>query len=86
MHPTSWVHYPKEIIALYFRVVCDICNTEVYNMIALKHHRVLVHKKREGFLCEYCPKKVFFCETFLNKHLKEKHSKTQVDFGNEHSD
>ena len=67
-------------------VVCDICNTEVYNMIALKHHRVLVHKKREGFLCEYCPKKVFFCETFLNKHLKEKHSKTQIDFGNEHSD
>ena len=55
-------------------------------MIALKHHRVLVHKKREGFLCEYCPKKVFFCETFLNKHLKEKHSKTQIDFGNEHSD
>ena len=54
-------------------VTCDICNKEIAKP-DFKRHRVFVHKETRGvWLCERCPKSVFFSKATFAKHIREKH-------------
>ena len=53
---------------------CDICNKEISNTTQLKRHKVFVHNETKGvWLCEKCPKKVFFTKNCYGEHLAKKH-------------
>jgi len=55
-------------------VSCKICEKTVATSIDLKKHIVLVHNNTNGaWLCDKCPKKVFFVKTNFEKHIREKH-------------
>ena len=55
-------------------VICDICAKMMLNPIELKRHRVFVHKETKGaWLCEKCPKSVFFSQVTFDRHVKNKH-------------
>lgn len=56
------------------QVNCEICGKQIANPNALKRHKVFVHNDTKGaWLCEKCPKKVFFVQTAFEKHMNEKH-------------
>ena len=55
-------------------VNCEICQKQISNPIELKRHVVFVHKNTKGaWLCEKCPKSVFFSTSSYEKHVKNKH-------------
>ena len=55
-------------------VTCEICGKTVIHSRELKRHKFFVHNKTEGaWLCEKCPKRVFFVKTNFEKHMTEKH-------------
>ena len=55
-------------------VTCKICEKTVATSVDLKKHMVFVHNDTQGaWLCERCPKKVFFVKTNYEKHVNEKH-------------
>ena len=57
------------------RKVCDHCGKSLLNRFFLKKHLVFDHGIKKGaFICDFCPRTVFFVETVYKKHLKEKHS------------
>ena len=53
---------------------CEICNKQVNNPFELKKHMALVHNDtKNAWICEICPKRVFFTETSYQKHVQNKH-------------
>ena len=53
---------------------CDICGNKSSSENELKRHKVLVHKILKGaWLCQSCPKSVFFSQKSYDLHLKKKH-------------
>ena len=53
---------------------CEICNKHVNNRLELKKHMVLVHNDtKNAWICEFCPKKVFFTQSMFQKHFEAKH-------------
>ena len=55
-------------------VKCEICDKKVSNPIALRRHKVFVHKETKGaWLCVECPKSAFFSKSTFDKHMKSKH-------------
>ena len=55
-------------------VKCEICDKKVSNPIALRRHKVFVHKETKGaWLCVECPKSAFFSKSTFEKHMKTKH-------------
>ena len=53
---------------------CQICSKEIANAYELKRHKVFVHKDTKGvWLCDSCPKKIFFSQTMFEKHMRDKH-------------
>ena len=56
------------------RETCPHCQKSLLNHFYLKKHLVFDHGIKDGALfCDFCPKKVFFCDGFLKKHMQEKH-------------
>ena len=56
------------------RQTCEHCGKLLLNKFFLKKHLVFDHGIKDGaFICEACPKTVFFIESFYKKHMKEKH-------------
>ena len=56
------------------REICPHCQKSILNTFFLKKHLVFDHGIKDGALfCDFCPKKVFFFEGYLKKHMKEKH-------------
>jgi hypothetical protein len=56
------------------QVTCEICNKEIANPTDLKRHKFAAHKDTTGvWLCESCPKSVFFTKSRFDQHVKEKH-------------
>ena len=56
------------------RQTCEHCGKSLLNKFFLKKHLVFDHGIKDGaFICEACPKTVFFIESFYKKHMKEKH-------------
>ena len=57
------------------RQKCPHCEKSFLNGFILKRHLVFEHDIKDGALfCDKCPKKVFFEEVFLKKHLQGKHN------------
>ena len=57
------------------RQKCPNCERSFLNGFILKRHLVFEYGIKDGALfCDKCPKKVFFEEVFLKKHLQDKHS------------
>ena len=57
------------------RQKCPNCEKSFLNGFILKRHLVFEHGIQDGALfCDKCPKKVFFEEIFLKKHLQDKHN------------
>ena len=57
------------------RKVCDHCGKSLLNRFFLKKHLVFDHGIKKGaFICDFCPRTVFFVKTVYEKHVKEKHS------------
>ena len=55
-------------------VTCDICDKKIANPDQLKRHKVFTHKQLKGaWLCDRCPKSVFFSKSTYDIHLKTKH-------------
>ncbi len=53
---------------------CKFCKNVLSSKWEYKRHLVLIHNETEGaYMCPHCPKGVFFSETMLRKHTKEKH-------------
>merc|ERR1719464_48245 len=49
---------------------CKICNKQVNSQFELKKHMVIVHNDtKNAWICEICPKRVFFTETMFQKHI-----------------
>ena len=56
------------------RQTCENCGKSLLNKFFLKKHLFFDHGIKDGaFICEACPKTVFFTESFYKKHMKEKH-------------
>ena len=56
------------------QVTCELCNKALSNPTELRKHKVFVHNDTKGaWLCEKCPKTVFFLKTMFDKHMKDKH-------------
>ena len=54
---------------------CEHCGKSVLNGFFYKKHLVFDHGIKDGaFICDICPKKVFFTETIFKNHMKEKHT------------
>ena len=57
------------------KVTCPQCNKLILNKMYLKKHLVWEHGLLDGaFICEICPKTVFFQKFHYRKHMKVKHS------------
>ena len=57
------------------RQKCAHCEKSFLNGFILKRHLVFDHGIKNGALfCDKCPKKVFFEEVFLKRHIQGKHS------------
>ena len=55
-------------------VTCEMCQKTVATSTELRKHKVFVHNKTEGaWVCEKCPKTVFFLISAFEKHVKDKH-------------
>ena len=53
---------------------CELCNNKCSTFNELKRHKVLVHGIMNGaWLCQLCPKSVFFSERTYELHLKKNH-------------
>ena len=53
---------------------CELCNSKCSSFNELKRHKVLVHEIMDGaWLCQLCPKSVFFSERTYELHLKKNH-------------
>ena len=64
----------NHILRCHSQVRCEICNKEIANPYDLKRHKLAVHKDTTGvWLCESCPKSVFFTKSKFDKHVKDKH-------------
>ena len=64
----------NHIYRCHSQVMCEICNKEIANPTDLKRHKFAAHKDTTGvWLCESCPKSVFFTKSKFDQHLKEKH-------------
>ena len=56
------------------QVNCEICFKQINNQFELKKHKVLVHNDtKNAWICEICPKRVFFTQTMFQKHIEAKH-------------
>jgi len=56
------------------QMTCEVCQKQVNNPSELKKHMVLVHNDtKNAWICEICPKKVFFTKAMYEKHLQTKH-------------
>ena len=56
------------------QILCGICHKQVNNRHELKRHMALEHNEtKDAFVCEICPKKVFFNRLAFNKHIENKH-------------
>ena len=54
---------------------CEHCGKSVLNGFFYKKHLVFNHGIKDGaFICDICPKKVFFMEKLFKNHMKEKHT------------
>ena len=61
------------------RVNCPHCQKSLMNSFYLKKHLIMDHgiNKESALFCDFCPKKLFFSEGFLKKHMQEKHGSTE---------
>ena len=58
------------ILQSHSKKTCPHCHKSIHNAFFLKRHLVFDHGMTEGaFFCSLCPKKVFFKQTMLEKHL-----------------
>ena len=65
----------SHILQSHNQVTCELCHKKVATTTDLKKHKVFVHNDTQGaWLCEKCPKTVFFLKSGYEKHVKEKHS------------
>ena len=56
------------------QVTCELCHKKVATGTDLKRHKVFVHNETEGaWICEKCPKTVFFIKSMFEKHMINKH-------------
>ena len=56
------------------QVACELCHKKVATGTDLKRHKVFVHNITKGaWLCERCPKTVFFMKSMYDKHMMNKH-------------
>ena len=70
----SFHRLKNHIYQSHSHVTCELCGVKVANPSELKKHKVFVHKDTKGaWLCQKCPKKVFFTKTMFEKHLTSKH-------------
>ena len=64
----------NHILQCHSKVKCEICSKEIANRYDLKRHKLAVHKDTTGvWLCEICPKSVFFTKSKFDKHVRDKH-------------
>ena len=64
----------NHILQSHNQVTCELCHKKVATKTDLRKHKVFVHNDTQGaWLCEKCPKTVFFMKSFFEKHIKEKH-------------
>ena len=60
-------------------ITCDICEKKLCDSVALKRHKVFVHKEKiQHWICEKCAKKkkfqaIFFSEASFYRHMENKH-------------
>ena len=55
-------------------VNCDMCKKTLSCEYELRRHMVFVHQETKGaFLCDICPKKVFFSQDKFRFHMKQSH-------------
>merc|ERR1719210_952024 len=62
----------RHIKAAHRPATCKMCNHKCSSFNELKRHKVLVHGIMEGaWLCQMCPKSVFFSERTYELHMKK---------------
>jgi hypothetical protein len=55
-------------------VQCPLCERTICSRWELKKHLVFRHQQTQGaYFCSMCPKTVFFHQTTLARHMKDKH-------------
>ena len=55
------------------QILCGLCHKQVNNRHELKRHMALEHNEtKDAFVCEICPKKVFFNRLAFQKHIENK--------------
>ena len=58
---------------------CPECNKTIFNSSQLRRHLVFEHGiEEDAWICEICPKVVFFAEYYYKKHMADKHA-TNID-------
>ena len=64
---------------LHHRVKCEECGKGSYNAFDLKKHRANAHgiTPKDAYQCNDCPK-FFSIQTFLDKHIRSKHSSNKI--------
>ena len=71
---SSWLRLRGHMDQCHSQVTCEICQKTASNPIELKKHKVFVHNDLNGaWLCEKCPKRVFFVKLNYENHMKNKH-------------
>ena len=64
----------NHIVQSHNQVTCELCHKKVATKTDLRKHKVFVHNDTKGaWLCERCPKTVFFMKSMFEKHMKNKH-------------
>ena len=64
----------NHIVQSHNQVTCELCHKKVATKTDLRKHKVFVHNETKGaYLCERCPKTVFFMKSMFEKHMKNKH-------------
>ena len=64
----------NHIVQSHNQVTCELCHKKVATKTDLRKHKVFVHNDTKGaWLCDRCPKTVFFMKSMFEKHMKNKH-------------
>jgi len=64
----------NHVIQSHNQVTCELCHKKVATKTDLRRHKVFVHNETKGaWLCERCPKTVFFLKSMFDKHMINKH-------------
>ena len=61
------------------RKTCEHCGKSVLTGFFFKKHLVFDHGIKDGaFICDICPKRVFFVEDIYKKHIQDKHINSKL--------